>query len=352
MDKSLMESTMEVEIQEAKSAKRKLEPSTSDETVDTIVETPVDILPFLDSMEFKYVKHMIDYLKDHVVNLSLKVKALEEANALLTQDLTHVKATNSHLTRQVHQSTAKVALAAPKMQTSPTIPLPQVPKGTSYPANSAPRLGSAWTTVPPVKGPKRPQVPTQPMPTRSFRDVVAGAPSIKKVDLLLKKPIQDTEQAQVLSAIATLPFKAKARDTPVQSWKMAVTAITGIKPLGISIINPGTAEIFYSEVDQSAIETIGSKGTISTPNITDLDIPRRAKAYLRGYFGPLRRAAYRGFTKDQARKLLLRAEELLPSMFDSPSLVRQWNRTIAYDRRHLDRPDDTFDSEDLAMWMA
>lgn len=155
-----------------------------------------------------------------------------------------------------------------------------------------------------------------------------------------------------MSMTATLPFKAKARDSPAHSWKVAVEAITGVKPLNISIINPGTAELFFLETDLAAMEKIDSKGTLSVPKITDSDIPRRARAYLRGYFGPLRRAAFRGFSKEQARKLLAKAEELAPRMFESPSLVRQWSRTISFDRRRLERPDEGFDSEDMDMWMS
>jgi len=243
-----------------------------------------------------------------------------------------------------------------------TVTEPTHSKRTSRAARSAPSAAAASSTShPPVTQQQQQSPPplnvSAPMTyasaakksVPSFRqNLQATAEPAAKLKALLRQPITPESTQEVRSAIFSVPLKEKARKNATYAWKELVKASSGHDPLMISLLAPAKAEVFYDCRHHEAILTsLSQLGKLHPEEtVTDKDIKRRARAYLNGYFKPLRLATLQGFSLAQQEEILTHAENLLADtkVFDS-SRRTKWLKTIAYDRQLIQKP--TMDDADL-----
>jgi hypothetical protein len=158
----------------------------------------------------------------------------------------------------------------------------------------------------------------------------------EKLNLLLRSVRPQTDQPKIImSTIMSLNLRSNVRSTPMVAWKAAVKAWSGKDPLLISLFAPGKAEIFYEFKDTEDIFRVPAGCKIFQAEVTKKDVPRRARAYLHGYYKELRRAACLGFDFESKKLLLEQASKLLPTMFHSKDIRQRWEKTIAYDLSQL-----------------
>jgi hypothetical protein len=159
-----------------------------------------------------------------------------------------------------------------------------------------------------------------------------------KLKLLLKKPVSlDQRSDQIGSLMVQLPLSAKAQMQPLSSWKSAMKELTGHQPLAISMIHPRKAEVFFDgSVIDSVSTSLHSEGyLLPMEPLTDKDISRRKSSYLQGYFRPLRRAMFQGFSRAQQDKLLDLAESSCKTVFSDQVQRKQWSHHCLKDREWL-----------------
>jgi hypothetical protein len=127
-------------------------------------------------------------------------------------------------------------------------------------------------------------------------------------------------------SVLTAHFKLNkvARETPVVSWKALVRSVGCPKPVWISLISANMAELFLEDKDvAAATEALRKEGIlVERPRLSKdphgdtvialraSDVYRRCSVYVRGYFRPLRQAAFHGLDKDGVRRVLCHAEEV------------------------------------------
>ena len=174
-----------------------------------------------------------------------------------------------------------------------------------------------------------------------IREAVTATPEIQLHSLLKKPPLEKI--TEVASLVVKIPLCVKARATlPIaqKACELAFQAATGCTPLLISQYHPGTAEIFIASDQMSkaiqALEALTPTGWAILPKATsERDMTRRAHAYLRGYFLPLRLAALEGFSPTEQSIILDRAEKLLDGPRFPPAMEKLWKTNIRYDRNRL-----------------
>jgi hypothetical protein len=193
----------------------------------------------------------------------------------------------------------------------------------------------------------------QPSTLKAFLDRSPSKEEILKA--LLKTPKKPEERSSnIISIFVRIPMKVKAMQDPILAWKQFLKAKECDLPLSISLINPCTAELFYEEsslhqvlpvlkaenylLDQSANHLIYK--------ISEKDLIRRADAYLRGYFRPLRLAALVGFNLESQKKVLLLAKERLEKKFVDKFSRQQWRYHVQKDMDHIVEVESAQMSED------
>jgi hypothetical protein len=164
-------------------------------------------------------------------------------------------------------------------------------------------------------------------------DRVSSKEDTLKVLLRVAKPPEE-RSSEIVILLAKLPLTKKAQSQPMLAWKQALKTLTGHLPLSISLINPCKAELFYdskqaSEVSQALKEL--DYLIEEHPELTDRDLGRRTRAYLDGYFLPLRRAALTGFSLELQKKVLGHSSECLRTKFPDKLTQQQWKHQIAKD---------------------
>jgi hypothetical protein len=230
------------------------------------------------------------------------------------------------------KSSFKAALLGPKAATSE-------PKVTERPMTSAtpadPADPAAWTKV----GPKKVQKPVSKTAVPTLSQALKQASTKEeKLKLLLKQPISPEMRCdKVSSLMVELPLSTKAQKTPLSSWRSAITALTGLQPLAISLIHPRKAEVFFGEnVIDSVTTSLSSAGyCVPLEPLTGKDIARRKTSYLQGYFRPLRRAMLQGFNRVQQGKLLDIAELSCKTVIADTLQRKQWLNHCLRDREWL-----------------
>jgi hypothetical protein len=163
--------------------------------------------------------------------------------------------------------------------------------------------------------------------------------SQERLRLLLKPRLSEEQRiTEVRSSVVSLNLCSKARQQPMKSWKFAVNSWSGGKdPLHISIITPTKAEIFYDARHAEMIMNMPTDAYLHPPTLlmTEKDVERRARSYLKGYFKELRMASLRGFPKHLMLAVLKRAEEILPTLDVHKSARMSWKKTIKFDRNEV-----------------
>jgi hypothetical protein len=103
------------------------------------------------------------------------------------------------------------------------------------------------------------------------------------------------------------------------------------------MIGPTTAEVFLDRRSLSkvlpALASHGISPILHT--LSEADLPRRAAAYLRGYFKLLRLKTLEDFSTAQQLFLLDQAQALIPLTYKKLSEQTKWLRTIAVDREEI-----------------
>jgi len=85
---------------------------------------------------------------------------------------------------------------------------------------------------------------------------------------------------------------------------------------------------------EGAQRLLGAK--LHEEELNEKDLARRARAYLNGYFRPLRRAALHGFNFPQKEAVLAAAEKMIPERFKGSSEHQKlWRRNIQFDLAQL-----------------
>lgn len=173
-------------------------------------------------------------------------------------------------------------------------------------------------------------------PPASSGQKVGGAARLftKEVD-----PDKKSEQVTVLWLNAK--FNLGARQYPTQSWN-EVLEESEVRQfiLQRSLINPNTLEVF---VDNKHTEKVtgqlrkwegGRVKVVTDFAVSARDTHRRARAYTRGYFLPLRRAALAGLSTD-LQILTLKAAKIQVSKEQPGELKRKWLHHIKVDSEYF-----------------
>jgi len=123
------------------------------------------------------------------------------------------------------------------------------------------------------------------------------------------------------------------------AWKQALRELTGHQPLHVSLINPCQAELYFdTKVSAAVQDSLRQQGYLMDPFELqdDRDLERRKRAYLSGYFLPLRRATLQGLDPTQQLRVLDLAEkDLSPTKHPDPVTRKQWTYQIGKDRQWI-----------------
>lgn len=177
--------------------------------------------------------------------------------------------------------------------------------------------------------------------TRFKKSVEAKAKEPEKADdllqLLVVSPKENSLQ-EVQSTIFSIKLTMKARQSPTLAWNALVKAWCGHPPLQVSLLAPGKAEIFYDPKHHELIMegALRLRAEVHSSGLSNRDFQRRARAYLNGYFRPLRLAALNGFEIDQREAVLELAKAMIPQRFKSSKEHQNlWQRNIEFDQEQL-----------------
>ena len=102
---------------------------------------------------------------------------------------------------------------------------------------------------------------------------------------------------------------------PIFAFQKIFQSISGIQPLGVSLVAKSMVEIFIFKEDLSkAQETLGKLNFLVPvpPVLTAKDIPRRAATYNRSFLQELSMAALQDFPKSLQWEFLNHAEQRIP----------------------------------------
>jgi hypothetical protein len=139
------------------------------------------------------------------------------------------------------------------------------------------------------------------------------------------------KEEEVSSVYFQSSLSREAAKDPLFSFMKVFEAVTGLKPLGISLMSKTVAEIF---VPTSTLNDVRSKippqMIVSTPRLSMSDVKRRAASYNRGFFKGLRRASLEGLNNGLQLQLLSTAEASISNL---PFHRQKWvQKAITEDR--------------------
>jgi hypothetical protein len=191
-----------------------------------------------------------------------------------------------------------------------------------------------WTRVQSKKQSKSSKVHAIP----SLKSVLGKATTPEeKLQLLLRPPKVVDRSAEISVFMVTLPLSRKAQSQPIVAWKHVMESVTGHRPVSVSLIHPWKGEVLYdSKVAADVSKALHEAGyLIENYQVSDKDLTRRSEAYLNGYFLPLRRAAWQGFSAEKQLELLDHAEKQIPKKFSDSFDRKKWKYQIETDRQFL-----------------
>ena len=283
----------------------------------------------------------ISTLKQAILSLQNKERHQSELIADLTKQMSERKTSGPTLPQTQEPEWNQLKAKKAKKEAKKNI-LESTPVSTPQ--------ASAKKTAEPSTSPVNPSTPA-PLPRSYASAVKKSIPSFIRdaatatpeaiLQSLLKTPTSPEKTTEVASLVVKIPLRAQARANftlAQKSCQLAFQAATGCSPLLISQYHPGTAEIFIP-ADQlntvtQAIMALDTKGwSILPKSYVEKDITRRARAYLRSYFLPLRLAALRGFSVEEQMTILDKAQSALINL--PPATKKLWATNISYDRERV-----------------
>ena len=243
------------------------------------------------------------------------------------------------------------SLRAPSTPPAPSQSVPMPPRSyrdataSKVPTTSNPSEG--WTQVGGTK--RRASSKSKPKPAtkdpsskvtpRSLKDSLEGLSSTDKLKVLLRPPRPEQDRTTFVDIVTvTLPLSRKAQVQPMVAWKQTLQELTGHRPLLVSLINPGKAEVFYDvKVSTQVKDSLSQRGFLSDPvDLQERDLARRKSAYLSGYFLPLRRAALQGLDPSQQLQVLdLAVKDMSSPKSPDATTRKQWTFQINKDREWI-----------------
>jgi hypothetical protein len=167
---------------------------------------------------------------------------------------------------------------------------------------------------------------------------LAGLSGTEKLKVLLRTPKSDEEKTECVEMLSIqLPLSLRAQTQPLTAWKQTLQELLGHQPLLISLINPCRGEIYLDMKDSSRAKTLLEPYLQEPQPPGSRDLGRRAQAYLRGYFLPLRRAALAGFDPPDQLEILQRAElTLTASRYPEDSTRKRLKFQVQKDREWVE----------------
>ena len=277
---------------------------------------------------------MLEGEEDELLELRAEVEALRATVDLLLKEV--------------------AALKEPRTAPVPAPPTPSpAPSRPSY--REAAMSGTSrnppsdgWTEVPrskrSLKTSKQPvpvKTPSSKATPSSLKDSLGGLSAAEKLKVLLRSPRPDHDRTTMVDIVTVnLPLSKKAQAQPMVAWKQAVKEITGHQPLLVSLVHPCRAEVYVdSAVSMEVKERLRPQGYLEEdpPELEERDLVRRKRAYLSGYFLPLRRATLQGLDPTQQLQVLQMAEaDLNPSKHPDQMTRKQWMFQIKKDRQWIE----------------
>ena len=277
--------------------------------------------------------------EDEIAGLRAEVESLKVTVDLLLKEVAALKAsTPASVPSQPSPSRPSYREAlgeAPR--SAPPIPpsdgWTEVPRS-KKPLKKTPKMPESSTRTSSTKTPARSSKETR----RSLKDSLEGLSATQKLKVLLRSPRTEEDRTTLVDIVTVaLPLSMKAQSQPMTAWKQALQEITGHQPLLISLIHPCRAEVFFdAKVSTQARETLSQQGYLQDPvAFEERDLVRRKRAYLSGYFLPLRRATLQGLDPTQQMQILQLAETDLATRMSDPATRKQWMFQIKKDREWL-----------------
>jgi hypothetical protein len=173
-----------------------------------------------------------------------------------------------------------------------------------------------------------------------LKDSLGGLSAAEKLKVLLRSSKPEQERTTMVDIVTVaLPLSKKAQAQPMVAWKQAVKEMTGHQPLLVSLVHPCRAELYVdSAISTEVKERLSLLGHLqeAPPELGERDLVRRKRAYLSGYFLPLRRAALQGLDPTQQLQVLQQAEaDLNPIKHPDQMSRKQWMFQIKKDREWI-----------------
>jgi hypothetical protein len=241
----------------------------------------------------------------------------------------------------------KTATRQPTLPTKPSRPVetPQWKTVTGKPRNNPSKSQH------PVQPTKPLQPPVEPVPQK-----ISYANALTKSSTILGLVRNATNEGDVVAALAVKPvpvedrvetirsryfsfnLSQKARQAPLAAWWTMVRSVCGDAVLSISLLNPGQAQIFFADRNEERILKLRQYATELpihvTINASATEVGRLAHAYLRGYFRPLRLAVLAEFPLELRTRILERALNLIPKVYQESSSKRSlWKHNVKTDQQ-------------------
>jgi hypothetical protein len=243
--------------------------------------------------------------------------------------------------------------SATRQPTQPTKPPSsrETPQWTTVTGKSRSNPGKSQHPVQPTKPPQS-QPPLEPVPqgkltyanaltkSKTILGLMKNATSeVDVVASLSVKPVPVEERVEsIRSRYFAFNLSQKARQAPLAAWWTMVRSVCGDAVLSISLLNPGQAQIFFADRNDERILKLRQYATEITINVTInasvTEVGRLAHAYLRGYFRPLRLAVLAGCPMELQTRILERALNLIPKVYQESSSKRSlWKHNVKMDRQ-------------------
>lgn len=195
--------------------------------------------------------------------------------------------------------------------------------------------GGGWQEVRRRAPVREPAASRTPAASRSFKDILLGSTPAETLSAVLR--VQEPPESRttgVVTVMAKLPLRTRARAQPLLAWKAALKALKAPEVLRISLLNPCLAELYVDEAQvESLCGVLRRSGYLVSKELSVRDVERRARDYLRGFFRPLRRAALSALAQNLPEAVLAKAEEKLVGL--DPHQRKMWRFQLQLDREWL-----------------
>jgi hypothetical protein len=217
----------------------------------------------------------------------------------------------------------------------PQISSPQK-KAASSPKSKA---EAAFIPIMKKKGNQQPQQANKPNQENLRKALNSTQSAQEKIDLLIRKPLEADDPrhvSEVVSKVISFPLTYMAQSKPYFAVNQLILAITGRKPLLMSFLSVGKAEIFMDKIHMERLTNSLPRGAKVDPTYSPSarDLQRRAKAFMQAPFQLLRDATLQGLSTTQQLEMLQLASTLPPTLSVSRE---QWKVSLLCRKRTLNQ---------------